>query len=271
MTETANQRFSDELPSALKNMAQLTAELQDRQLVVFLDFDGTLTPIVPRPEQALISPAMRAAVRRLGQCCTLAVVSGRDLADVRAKVGLDEVFYAGSHGFQLAGPAGFGLELPQGSLYLPALDLAEQDLRQALGDIPGAQVERKKFAVAIHFRRVEERQVDAVTAAVDRVLAASEGLRKTGGKMIFELRPDIEWDKGKSLGWLLKELQLTAEAILPLYIGDDLTDEDAFRELQHHGIGILVRDEVRPSLARYALESVGEVEILLQNLATQLE
>ncbi len=271
MTEAAKKRFSNELPSVLKNIAQLNAELQGRQPVVFLDFDGTLTPIVPRPELAEISPAMRAAVRRLGGCCTLAIVSGRDLADVRAKVGIDEIFYAGSHGFHIAGPAGFGHELQQGSQYLPALEKAEQALLRQLSAIAGAQVERKKFAVAIHFRRVAKGQVDAVTSVVDGVLADSEGLRKTGGKMIFELRPDIDWDKGKALNWLLEKLQLDKVSAVPIYIGDDLTDEDAFRELQQHGVGILVRDEVRPSLARYALESIDEVETLLQRLAEQFE
>lgn len=271
MTKIAKQRFSNELPSALKNMTQLTAELQGRKPVVFLDFDGTLTPIVDRPELAELSPDMRESVRRLGQCCTLAIVSGRDLDDVRAKVGIDEVFYAGSHGFQIAGPSGFGHELQQGSQFLPALDKAEQSLLRQLSLIPGAQVERKKFAVAIHFRRVVHEQVAALTTVVDGVLADSEGLRKTGGKMIFELRPDIDWDKGKALNWLLEKLQLDKLSALPLYIGDDLTDEDAFRELQHHGIPILVRDGVRPSLALYALESVDEVKILLQRLATQFE
>lgn len=271
MGEVTKRRFSNELLSALKNMEQLLGELQDRQPVVFLDFDGTLTPIVERPELAEISPQMRASVRRLGRCCLLAIVSGRDLDDVRDKVDIDEVYYAGSHGFHIAGPAGFGHELQQGLHFLPALDKAEQDLVRQLEPIVGAQVERKKFAVAVHFRRVADDQVAAVTEVVDGVLADSTGLRKTGGKKIFELRPDIDWDKGKALHWLLEKLQLAKHDIVPIYVGDDLTDEDAFRELQHHGIGILVRDELRPTLAHYALESVDEVETLLKRLATQFE
>ncbi len=269
MSDMAKTRLSNELPSALEYMAQLNEELQDRQPVVFLDFDGTLTPIVDRPEWAVISPDMRESVRCLAQRCTLAIVSGRDLDDVRAKVGIDEAYYVGSHGFHIAGPAGFGHELQQGSQFLPALDRAEKALLRQLSQIPGAQVERKKFAVAIHFRRVAKEQVDLVTAVVDGVLAASEGLRKTGGKLIFELRPDIDWDKGKALTWLLETLQPVKHKTLPIYIGDDLTDEDAFRELQQHGIGILVRDEVRPTLARYALENVDEVGVLLRHLATR--
>lgn len=271
MAEMLNANSAGELPSALQRIEELTAQLQGRRLAMFLDFDGTLTPIVSRPEQAELSSAMREALRRLGHCCTLAIVSGRDLADIRAKVGLEDIFYSGSHGFQLGGPDGFSMELPQGKRYLPALDGAEQELLMQLSEIAGAQVERKKFAVAIHFRRVAEEQVDAVTAVVDRVLAASEGLRKTGGKMIYELRPDLDWDKGRGVNWLLEELQLEQANALPVYIGDDLTDEDAFRELQQHGFGILVREESRPTLARYALENTDEVETFLQRLAVRLE
>ena len=271
MSATLKENRSAELPSALEAIEALSVKLQRGHPVVFLDFDGTLTPIVSRPELAEISPAVRAALRRLGRCCTLAIVSGRDLADIRAKVGIEEIFYSGSHGFQIGGPAGFAMELQQGKRYLPALERAELELVQRLGDIPGAQVERKKFAVAIHFRRVAAEHVAAVTAVVDGVQADSEGLRRTAGKMIYELRPDIDWDKGKGLNWLLEELQLDRSRAVPLYIGDDLTDEDAFRELWQHGIAVLVRDESRPTLARYALESTEEVRLFLERLAGQLE
>jgi trehalose-phosphatase len=106
---------------------------------------------------------------------------------------------------------------------------------------------------------------------VDEVLGQSEGLRKTGGKMIFELRPDIDWDKGKALGWLLRKLDLDRRDVVPIYLGDDLTDEDALREIDERGIGILVRDESRPTHARYALEDTAEVRIFLQTLTDYLE
>lgn len=269
VTSDATQTMTDQLPAALCHLPEIGARLRDRRAVVFIDYDGTLTPIVDRPELARLSNAMRQALRELAGECTVAIVSGRDLSDVRDLVGLDGILYAGSHGFDISGPGGH-LDFQQGRDYLPALDAAEQALRDKLQGIEGSQVERKRFAVAVHFRRVADGQVSAVEAVVDEVLAEHENLRKTGGKKIFELRPDIAWDKGKAIAWMLKELGLHRDNVLPVYIGDDLTDEDAFRELRQRGLAILVRDENRPTFAHYALENPEEVGVLLETLAQTL-
>lgn len=260
-----------ELPSALECFDELAGRLAGRLPAVFLDYDGTLTPIVDRPELATISAAMRQAVRDLARHCLVAIVSGRDRKDVADLAGIEEVYYAGSHGFDISGPQGAAMQLQQGTDYLPALDRAEQALQERLAPIEGGQVERKKFAIAIHYRRVPAAQHQEIESVVDAVLADSQGLRKTGGKMIFELRPDIDWDKGKALTWLLRKLGLDRDEVLPIYLGDDLTDEDAFRELRARGIGILVRDEPRPTQARYALNDTAEVHQFLQTLNQHLE
>jgi len=217
-----------------------------------------LTPIVERPELAELSEEMRQALRVLAAKCTVAVVSGRDLADVRDLVAIDEILYAGCHGFDISGPEG-QLDYPQGLDYLPDLDLAEQSLRKLLQEAPGCQVERKRFAIAVHFRRVADAQVPKVEAVVDEVLSGHDSLLKTEGKMSFELRPDIEWGKGKALNWILQKLELDRQDVVPFYIGADLTDEDAFRELQNRGITILVRDKRRPTAALYALHRLAEL------------
>ena len=271
-TEPAGRaKTTDDLPSALDRFNAVTAGLEDRRPAVFLDYDGTLTPIVERPEMARISDEMRQTVAELGRLATVAIVSGRDRRDVQELAGVEDIYYAGSHGFDIAGPGGEQMELQQGTDYLPALDRAEQALRDRLAAIEGAQVERKKFAIAVHFRRVaDDRQVE-VEQTVDDVLEENSELRKTGGKKIFELRPDIDWDKGKALQWLLEKLDLDRPAIVPLYLGDDLTDEDALRAIEQRGIGILVRDEKRPTHARFALEDPGEVRIFLRKLCDYLE
>ena len=264
-------KSTDNLPSILDRFNDLTCQLKHKQAAVFLDYDGTLTPIVERPEQATISEEMRQTVRDLAGYCTVAIVSGRDRRDVEKLAGIEGIYYAGSHGFDIAGPAGKEIEFQQGNDFLPTLEQAEQALHERLDQIEGAQVERKKFAIAIHFRRVAEERCPEVEAAVDEVLAGSKGLRKTGGKMIFELRPDIDWDKGKALSWLLQKLELDRRDVLPIYIGDDLTDEDALREIQNRGIGILVRDEERATHARYVLEDTSDVRLFLQTLGNYLE
>ena len=261
-----NTRTTSTLPSALLNFADLAARLRDRQPAIFLDYDGTLTPIVQRPEDAIISDQTRRTVQALAEVCSVAIVSGRDRLNVMQLAGIDDIYYAGSHGFDISGPAGKRMEFQQGTEYLPALDKAEHALRQQLAEIEGAQVERKKFAIAVHFRRVAAKQHGEVEKAVDLQLAANDGLRRTGGKMIFELRPDIDWDKGKALSWLLEKLDLARPDVVPMYLGDDLTDEDALREIEESGIGIIVRDEDRPTHASYALEDTTEVQSFLKML-----
>jgi trehalose 6-phosphate phosphatase len=270
MKEGPEQILTDDLPQALEHVKEIGERLHGKKVVVFLDYDGTLTPIVERPELARLAEEMRHALRGLAGKCTLAIISGRDLADVQDLVAIDGILYAGSHGFDISGPEGH-MEYQRGRAYLPSLDQAERSLREKLEDIPGCQVERKHFAIAVHFRRVDDAEVPAVEAAVDEVLAAHEDLRKTGGKKIFELRPDIEWDKGKAITWILQQLGLDGEDVLPFYLGDDLTDEDAFRELREKGITILVRDENRPTLAHYAVENPEEVRLFLHMLAEFLK
>lgn len=259
------------LPSALERVAEIARRAAAGQLAVFLDYDGTLTPIVARPELATLAPSMRAAVARLAGLCTLAVVSGRDLEDVRRMVGLEGIYYAGSHGFDISGPAGRHLEFQQGLDYLPDLAAAGDDLEAELFAVPGTLVERKRFAVAVHFRQVDPQRFAEVEQAVERVHTRYPRLRRTGGKMINELRPGIAWDKGKAVAWLLGELELGGSGVTPVFLGDDVTDEDAFRELRAGGIGILVCDQPRPSQARYALKDTDEVGIFLEKLATELE
>ena len=258
-----------ELPSALEREEEIARRLEGRAPAVFLDYDGTLTPIVDDPAAAVLPEATRGAIERLSGLCTVAVISGRDLRDVRRFVGVEGIFYAGSHGLDIAGPNG---ETHQyGREFLPALDRAERELTPLLAPIPGSQLERKRFAIAIHFRRAEDERVPEVEAAVDRVAAGEPELRVTGGKKIFELRPDIEWDKGRALLFLLDALELDRAQTLPFYLGDDVTDEDAFRVLREDGVPIVVGDEGRPTLARYRLRDPEEARAFLERLIVLLE
>jgi len=241
-----------------------------RGLAVFLDYDGTLTPIVERPEAAVLGEDTRTVLRALARRCPLAVISGRDLADVRSRVGIPELYYAGSHGFDIEGP-GLRHEHPlahAGALKLR--DAAQEITRDTLG-IDGVQLELKRFAFAVHYRRVREADVAAVRGAVERALARRSGLRLSEGKKVLDLQPDIPWDKGRAVLWLLQALRLDRKEVLPLYIGDDLTDEDAFRALARRGIGIAVQEEHRRTAARYTLRNPAEVQTFLARLSRTIE
>jgi trehalose-phosphatase len=267
--ESAMSNTAD-LPSALERIDAILSS-PNRSPVVFLDYDGTLTPIVAQPEDAVLSDSMRAVVQRLARLCTVAVISGRDLPDVRDRVAVKGIVYAGSHGFDIEGPGGLRRENEEAQACLPALDQAESSLREQLGGIPGARVERKRFSIAVHFRNVPEARVPEIEPIVDGVKQRHPNLRRSGGKKIFEVQPRIDWHKGRAVLWLLETIPIDPAGLLPIYLGDDLTDEDAFEALTQRGVNIVIRDEPRPTAAQYALENPGETGAFLELLANRLE
>ena len=254
------------IPSALEHVQEI-ARRGDR-LAVFLDYDGTLTPIVSHPEAAWLSESMRETLRSLVGRVPVAILSGRDLDDVRGRVHVDGIVYAGSHGFDIMGAGGLRREL--GGEYLPVLDAAETELREALDEIPGAQLERKHFSVAAHYRNVNENEASKVALAVDAVAAKHRELRRINGKKVYELLPDIDWNKGKAVLWLLETLELERGSALPIFIGDDRTDEEAFRALEKRGVGILVSEQPQVTAASYSLNNPEEVERFLQKITDLL-
>jgi trehalose 6-phosphate phosphatase len=260
--------FASALPSALTHGAEIARRLHGRRAAVFLDYDGTLTPIAPRPDLALMAPDMREAVRALARCCTTAIVSGRALDDVARLVDLPELYYAGNHGFEISGPHHTDIRYEPGKRFLSAVDDVSRRIEAGIDGIDGAFVENKAYSLSVHYRLAAREQVPEVEHVVDEVLAGFPTLAKRHGKEVFEIRPRIDWDKGKAVLWLLEALQLDGPVVLPIYVGDDVTDEDAFAALKDRGIGVLVSDVPRPSLADYSLHDVGEVGQFLRMLAT---
>lgn len=261
-----------EVPDALESWDELAGVLRQRRPGVFLDFDGTLSDIVDVPEAAVLVNGAAAVLARLARRCPVAVISGRDLRDLRRRVGLDGIWYAGSHGFELAGPGGQHHEQEAARDALPALERAEAALRERLRGVPGVRVEFKRLAIAIHYRNVDADRVAQVIATVREIAGEEEQLRVTGGRKVAELRPDIEWDKGRALRWLWQHVD--GADVMPIYAGDDLTDQDALDAVHDVGIGIAVRnpeDGDRYSAAHAAVESPQQLRELLDKVADLLE
>lgn len=248
------------LPNALDSYGQLIGVVAGRQPLVCLDFDGTLSEIVSDPDAATLVDGARKALQNLAALCPVAILSGRDLADIRNRINLPGLWYAGSHGFELIGPDGSHHHNDAGSAAIRVLEQAAAELREDIKHIPGARVEHKRYAVAVHYRNAAPEHIGEIIAAT-RTGGQRHGLRVTGGRKVVELRPDINWDKGAALAWIGDHIQREGR-VLPIYIGDDLTDEDAFDAIRSNGIGVVVRhdeDGGRPTAAQFTLNNPAEV------------
>lgn len=260
------------LPHAL----DLIPELRRRReaaggMLVAVDFDGTLAPIVERPEDAAPLPEGIAALRRLARRpdTDVAIVSGRGLADARARVGVPELYYAGNHGMEIEGP-GLSRVLEEAAALRPSLERCRARLDDDLAGLDGVQVEDKGLTLSVHYRRVATREGrETVVRRVQAACEGASGLCLTEGKMVVEVRPDIAWDKGAATRFLLDTVEEARAGTVPaLFLGDDRTDEDAFRILAEERGGILVADGPAAGTSAGAwLRSPGEVARFLDLLA----
>ncbi len=258
-------RPSRELRSAL-SAGVLEDHLQGRKPVLFLDFDGTLAPIVPHPDDARLDPELRAAIDELSQRCTVAVISGRDREDVERRVGLEGIWYAGSHGLDVRSPRG-DVFAPEGvERAAPELDRAARLVERELGSRPGVVVERKRFALAVHYRMASDEDTEHAIRVVSELARRSDHLVVRAGERVVELRPDVAWDQGRAVEHMLRAIGAGAPSYVPAYLGDGHTDEDAFRALRHRGLGVLVGCARRPTHADVRLEGPGEVATFLARL-----
>ncbi|OBH01499.1 trehalose-phosphatase [Mycobacterium sp. E3247] len=266
-------RTGDLRMSQLPDALTVLDDLAERRPAVFFDFDGTLSDIVNDPDAAVPVAGATEALRQLAARCPVAVLSGRDLADVTKRVGVPGIWYAGSHGFELTAPDGAHHQNDEAATAVPVLEHAAAQLQERLGSIPGVVVEHKRFGVAVHYRNAARDRVGEAAAAV-RAAGRRDGLRVTTGREVIELRPDLDWDKGKTLRWVLSHLtEAESGALTPVYLGDDITDEDAFDAVRDGGVPILVRhydDGDRATAARFALDSPAKAGEFTARLAGRL-
>jgi trehalose 6-phosphate phosphatase len=257
------------LPGALENTPGISRVVGRRRPAFFLDFDGTLAPISATPASTTMPADMKHLLARLAGAHLVCVASGRGLADLQAKVGLPSVYYAADHGHHIVGPEGSGVELevaPEDSL---EIEKASYELERQLRDVEGTIVETKGVSLSVHYRLVAEAERHHVAQIVREVADGSPGLRLTTGKLIYELTPDLGWDKGKAVLWLLKRLGFRRSAVCPICLGDDRTDEDMFRAAKGWGVGIVVGDAQADTLADYRLSGFDQVAGFLEHFASR--
>ncbi|XP_058211517.1 probable trehalose-phosphate phosphatase C [Rhododendron vialii] len=275
-------------PSALDTFNQMLSITRGKKIVVCLDYDGTLSNIVDNPEKAFMTDKMRMVLREVARHFPTAIISGRGREKVSDFVDLDNVYYAGSHGLDIAAPLrsptygdpkhqsraldrkGNEVVLFQpAKKYLPAIEKILSTLNEKTRSIQGVMIENNKFCVSVHFRHVRDEDFCTLEKLVNSVLQEYEEFRISIGKKVFEIRPDMEWNKGHALNYFIDTLGLgSSNDVLPLYIGDDRTDEDAFKAIRNRGEGfpIVVSSSPKDTAALYSLRNPLEVNKFLINL-----
>ncbi|KAG8382401.1 hypothetical protein BUALT_Bualt05G0073500 [Buddleja alternifolia] len=278
--EIAYQSWMIRYPSALKSFQLIMDRARNKKLVIFLDYDGTLSPIVDDPDRAFMSNEMRSAVRNAAEYFPTAIISGRSRDKVCDLVGLKELYYAGSHGMDIMFPAkdmvsgnhldcvfSTDLEGKEVNLFQPANEFLPmineifRTLVEITKGIKGAKVENHKFCASLHYRNVDENKWPLIAQYVHDILKDYPRLRLTHGRKVLEVRPVIDWDKGRAVEFLLESLGFSNhDDVLPIYIGDDTTDEDAFKVLrkENRGYGILVSTVPKESNAFFSLRDTSE-------------
>lgn len=234
------------------------------------DYDGTLTPIVLRPEEAVLSPEVKATLTVMAKKPTFSVgiISGRSLPEIMSLVAIEGIYYAGNHGFEIEGP---GLKFLHPAAQAARVEIRElvRQLLDRLGDIKGVIVEDKVFSLSVHYRLVsadEESKVAEMFRVITSLPKQEEKIRITSGKKVWEVRPPVDWHKGKAVE-TIKDAIPGSDGALVIYLGDDRTDEDAFSVVHRlQGWGIFVGAGTESSRAGYYLESTAEVVEFLARL-----
>ncbi|WP_049896777.1 trehalose-phosphatase [Natrialba chahannaoensis] len=253
-------------PLTGEHLPQLRATLADAShLLVCLDFDGTLAPIVNDPDAAAPTTENVAALASLAAAdsVTTAIVSGRSLVDVRTRVD-DPRIYAGNHGLELGWSESLAIH-PAARERATRVEVVCETLENVLDPIPNARVENKRLTGTVHVRTVPSGARPVVhrltRSVVDRL--GGDDLKLSPGKRILEIGPDVNWGKGDAVNLIHTQLP---DDTVPIYIGDDVTDESAFRSVEPTGIGIRVGG-TEPSAASYRVDSPNDVARVLEWLS----
>lgn len=236
------------------------------RLLLLLDYDGTLTPIAGTPEEAVLSGAMRQLLKKLAKHKKIhvGIVSGRGLENIKKLVRIPGLIYVGNHGFEAEGVEYEASGLNPAEMR-PIIKELCREISRKLEDVKGALIEDKGLSASVHYRLVAKEEIGAVRERVAEVVVLHPRVRLAEGRKVLEIRPNIDWDKGRMAALILEKFshEYPGENILPIYIGDDATDEDAFEAFKE-GITVRVSKRDIETKAKFVLKDTDEVEDLLR-------
>jgi trehalose 6-phosphate phosphatase len=240
-------------------------------ILLLLDYDGTLAPTADRPENAFIPSDVLLSLRNivLARNVVTGIISGRELTDLKSKIGIEGLIYAGNHGMEIEGP-GLNFVSPVGREMIAVLSETYHTLYRALSGINGILIENKRLSLSVHYRLVAPQFVRDIEKTVREITESSRTnnkLKMTQGKKVYEVRPAIDWDKGKATSLLIDNYLRGnhVDNLTPMFFGDDLTDEDAFKSIvsYRNSISVFIGNPGQPSRAKYSLYSTEEVALFL--------
>ncbi len=234
------------------------------KIFLMLDYDGTITPIVKKPELAVLKPKTRKILKKIvlnKEKFKVAIISGRSIKQLKKLVSLSGLYYVGVHGLEIRGPR-LNFTHKDAAKFKPLLVKLRGEIAKDLGKISGVLIENKGLSIAIHYRLTPKKNLPFIFKSIFKIQARYESLKLLRGKKVFEVLPQVEWDKGSAALFLLKK---HGSNFTPIYFGDDKTDENVFKVFRGKGLTIVVGKR-RNSLAEYYVKNISEVQKFLQKL-----
>ena len=265
------------MKNVLKEFKKIPVFSNGTPLCLLLDFDGTISDIVRDPKDAVLSTEFRYLLKNLSQSrkIPIGIISGRAIEDIRKRVGISGFIYSGDHGFEIQGN-GLSFKFPVSQSYRDSVEEIIRKMKNLVLAVPGTILQTKNYSTSLHYRKVNPLHYYSIKLQVQSIAAPymeSKIIKLFRGKKVFEIKPFAEWDKGKACEFIYKKLkgEKGFENIIPLYLGDDVTDEDAFTSVnQLGGISILVGKKSKTN-AKYTLKNVAEVGLFLKSLIPEKE
>ena len=250
---------------------ELREDFINRHIYLFIDYDGTLTPIVEQPDKAAISEDMRNLLRDLSTKpgCSVGIITGRALKDIKRMVGLKRIIYVGNHGLEIGGSK-IKFESQISSQLFSIIRNLKEELTNKLSKIKGIFVEDKDVTLSVHYRLATRSSYLLAKKIIEEVIQpflARNKIKVSYGKKVIDIKPPVQWNKGMAVAWLLarQTFILGDHPIMPIYLGDDVTDEDAFGMLKNKGLTIYI-GKPKNSQAKYYLKDTQEVFEFLKKI-----